>query len=964
METLSRPDMNDVWAGIALQAYIPDSYQVQQEITKWAESRVAAGGMPITIRIVKGANMEMERVEASLRGWPQAPYRSKIETDANYKRMLRFGLIEEHSRAVQLGIASHNLFDVAYAIVVAMTRDALDRIQFEMLEGMANHQRRAVFEQVSNMLLYAPACLREDFINAIGYLIRRLDENTGSDNFLRHAFQLTPDSETWKRLADSFRDSLHGVESVSSDPRRNQNRTQPPQQPEAPASWRAFDNEPDTDFALPHHSDWAEQIIAQWQPKCDSAATDIPLVIGSAEVAGEGAVYESRDPSRPGVIASRYRPASARQIQAAVDCASHDRQQWKTRSPSERYEILRAVAQALREARGDLIGAALADAGKTILESDSEVSEAIDFVEFYSIVARELHEDQRLLATALGTVAVISPWNFPIAIPCGGIAAALAAGNTVILKPASDTVLPAYVLCKCFWRAGVPKEALQFLPCRGELAEEHLLGRDEISAVILTGGTETAMRMLKRYPRLRLMAETGGKNATIITALSDRDLAIKNLIHSAFSHAGQKCSATSLVLLEDEIFHDGTFRDQLTDAVTSMHVGSAWDVKTKMGPLIRPPTGALLQGLKELEQGESWAVLPSQFTDNSCLFTPGVKWNVQPGNFTHMTELFGPVLGVMRFSKLTEAIELVNATGYGLTSGLESLDDREQSTWRSRIRAGNLYVNRSTTGAIVLRQPFGGLGKSCFGPGMKAGGPNYVLPLMRFANTAEEYEVRPAHEVPELQLLGSLVRRIRLNDFWEPLLDLEGCDEVKLNCLVASVVDYDRFAREEIRREHDHFDLVGQENIRRYRGLPHVRIRIDEKDIPTDILAMAVAAVAVGSRVTLSRDEGIHDATVAVFEAITEDWAGDIEFVEESSERLVKAIQRNQIDRLRFSDPSHVPDEIRQAANESQLYIADQQVCPFGRIELLRYVEEQSISFDYHRYGNLSSYSGRNPRSS
>jgi RHH-type proline utilization regulon transcriptional repressor/proline dehydrogenase/delta 1-pyrroline-5-carboxylate dehydrogenase len=379
-----------------------------------------------------------------------------------------------------------------------------------------------------------------------------------------------------------------------------------------------------------------------------------------------------------------------------------------------------------------LIGAAILDAGKTILESDPEVSEAIDFVEFYARCALDLQLERGSRVVPIGPVVVISPWNFPIAIPCGGIAAALAAGNTVLLKPASATVLPAYLLCECFWRAGVPRQALQFAPASGNSISKILLSDPAIARVILTGGTDTALRILEANPRLPLLAETGGKNATIISGLSDRDLAIKNLLHSAFSHSGQKCSATSLVILDREIFESQVFKEQFADAVSSLRVGSAWDLSSKIGPLIRPPTGDLLRGLKELERGEKWLVMPTQLGDNPCLYTPGVKWNVQPGSFTHCTELFGPVLGVMGFDRLEEAINTVNATGYGLTSGLESLDDREQQMWKRKIRAGNLYINRPTTGAIVLRQPFGGLGKSAFGPGTKAGGPNYVTILHRW----------------------------------------------------------------------------------------------------------------------------------------------------------------------------------------------------------------------------------------
>src|SRR5690606_23916381 len=187
-----------------------------------------------------------------------------------------------------------------------------------------------------------------------------------------------------------------------------------------------------------------------------------------------------------------------------------------------------------------------------------------------------------------------------------------------------------------------------------------------------------AAHLLRVKPTMPLFAETGGKNATVVTALSDRDMAVKNAVASAFGHSGQKCSATSLLVLEDEVYHDRGFRDVLCDAVESLRVGSAWELATKVGPLINPPVGALEKALKELESGESWAVMPRLHVDgNPHLVAPGVKWDVAPGSVAHTTEFFGPVLGVMCVRNLQEAIALVNATGYGLTSGLESLDDRE-----------------------------------------------------------------------------------------------------------------------------------------------------------------------------------------------------------------------------------------------------------------------------------------------
>ncbi len=972
-QTLARPGMEQVRAGIALQAYLPDSFLIQQEIASWARRRVASGGAPITLRIVKGANMEMERVEASHRGWAQAPYKAKVETDANYKRMVRFGMQAENLAAIRLGIASHNLFEVAFAIVLAACKQvgqtgesAFQCIQFEMLEGMANHQRRALHELVDNLLLYAPACKQADFIHAIGYLVRRMDENTGPDNFLRHAFKIEVDSPDWQRMEQIFLESVALMECISSAPRRTQDRRSTAVQPAEAANWRFLSNEPDTDFSLLQNTEWAQSIIQKWQPKCDAEASQIDNGIAGFDLGGKGPLVESRDPSRCGVVVARYRQADGEQIGSALECARAEADPgvggWRNLPATERFQILRNVAQQLRQRRNDLIGAALAEAGKTIAESDPEVSEAIDFVEFYAKTALEICNDGKLQSRPVGFVVVVSPWNFPIAIPCGGIAAALAAGNAVILKPATDAVLPARILCECFWNAGVSRRALQFVVCSGSDAGEHLLLAPDLGAVILTGGTDTARQILARRPGLHLLAETGGKNATIVSSLSDRELAIKNALHSAFSHAGQKCSATSLLLLEEEVYNDRGFRDGLIDAVESLSVGSAWTLKTKMGPLIRPPSGDLLRGLKELEPGEVWAVMPRELDNNPCLTTPGVKWNVSANSFTHLTELFGPVLGVMPYRHLQDAIDLVHQTGYGLTSGLESLDDREQQFWSDRLQAGNLYINRPITGAIVLRQPFGGTGKSAFGPGIKAGGPNYVVPLMKFATVTDsavdcelETELTSA---PELEPLSIFYQQLHSsqNRAAEELRAHLSDSEWQL--LTEAILDYDRFATSEIREIHDTLRLLGQDNFRRYLPMSHIRIRVDETDQWLDIFLRAVAVVAVGGRATISYATGVHERAIEGLEKLTEEWAGNMEFLEETDAELAQAIRRGQVDRVRYTSPAKVPSIVRRAAEDRFIYVADTPVCPFGRIELLWYVREQSLCIDTHRYGNLGFRAG------
>ena len=953
--TLSLPGLEKVGAGIALQAYLPDSYEVLRELQRWAKERVARGGAPVTVRLVKGANMEAERMEASIQGWELAPFPDKIDTDANYRRMLDLGLDRENLKAVRIGVASHNLFEVAYALVLAHENAVLELVQFEMLEGMANHQRRALSELASNVLLYAPATKQDEFINAIGYLIRRLDENTGPENFLRHAFKLDVGSDTWKRLEQDFVRSFERIPELRTASRRTQDRNRPLGEPPPPlGSSAAFDNDAFTDFSLEHNLRWAEGVVEAWRGRSGERAVEIPLVVAGEQILEGREVLPCLDPSRPGVVVGRYRQASGADIDRALETARRDPRGWRTMTDRDRAPILERVAHELARSRGDLIGAALADGGKLITESDPEVSEAIDFVRYYAVTARELCALDGIEAEGRGVVVVVPPWNFPIAIPCGGISAALAAGNTVILKPASHTVLVAYELCQCFWRAGVPEEALQLVPCSGKVGGEKLVCAPEVDVVILTGGTSTALRMLAQKPEMNLLAETGGKNATIVTAMSDRDLAIKHVVYSAFGHSGQKCSATSLLVLEGEVYDDPGFKRTLVDAIESLRVGSAWELDTRMGPTISAPSGDLERGLKELEDGESWAVMSENRDDNPCLYAPAVKWGVVPGGYTHLTEFFGPVLAVMRADNLAHAIGLVNQTGYGLTSGLESLDEREQEIWKERISAGNLYVNRGTTGAMVLRQPFGGVGKSAFGPGIKAGGPNYVAQLMSFRDAevaVRERAARAAYEALADRALEAMRARLvelraqRDGDAALPASDLDR--------ILAALTSYaDAYARE-YGVEHDQLKLVGQDNIRRYRPVPAVRVRVHADDSPFEIFARVIAGKTLGCRVTVSSPPGLELPAVKRLDAMTESWGAAVELVEETDRELADVIAKKGTDRVRYARPERAPEAVLRAVGETGVYVARAPVLAEGRIELLWYVTEQSVSTDYHRYGNL-----------
>ena len=946
-QTLEQEALHDVSGGLVLQAYLPDALELQRRLIDWAQRRVAKGGAPIKVRIVKGANMEMEQIEAAHENWPLAPYDNKPAVDTNFKRMVLFGMEPAHIKAVRMGVASHNLFDLALAYEVARHNGVAAFFAFEMLEGMANHVRRALAETGQEIVLYAPVAARAQFINAIAYLIRRLDENTAAGNFLRYAPQLTVDSPEWQLLRDQFVDACQAIDGAQSQPHRTQDRRKEEWHDDGGTlHTEAFRNEPNTDWSLSANRDWADSIRRRWKRNAEDEPVKIPLVIGGEEVwpqKWEPVVLDkSQLPQQMGV--AQFGLASEAEAIRAVEIAVQDPDHWRDKTLAERHQVLSRVANALRRARGDLIGAAAADTGKVFTEADVEVSEAIDFAEYYPFSARAYDEMAHINAKGRGVGVVVSPWNFPIAIPCGGIVAALAAGNTVIFKPSSEAVLVAWQLCRCFWEAGISKSTLQFLPCSGARTGKVLIPHPAVAFVILTGGTDTGLRILQQRPDVWLAAETGGKNATIVTAMSDRDQAIKHIVTSAFSNSGQKCSATSLLILEEDVYHDAQFKEQLVDAAASFTAGSAWRFRNRMGPLIHAPRGDLKRALTELDHGETWALKPQNLARNPNLWTPGIKWAVTPGSYTHMTEFFGPVLGVLRARNLKHAVALANQTGYGLTAGLQSLDRREHQQWQNSIRAGNLYINRGTTGAITLRQPFGGMGKSALGAGIKAGGPTYVSQFMHF----EESKPPLVMNIPRNHRLLQVIQT------WERKMDGDGLKSYQkdLRQTIRAIRSYLYQEQHHFSRTQDFFHLRGQDNTLRFLPVGKVGIRVHPSDTLFEILARLAAAMIARCRPVLSIPDGLDDTHLKfLLNAESQTFMADTPVVVQSDAELIAGLP--DYDRLRFAGPERVPQSLFAAAARQGFYIARRPVMMEGKIELIHYYREQSISYDYHRYGNL-----------
>lgn len=690
---------------------------------------MADGGAPLKMRLVKGCNLEMETVISSLRGWPNPVRTSKTEVDANYLHILERALLPENAKALHVGVASHNLFTIAYAYLLSRKLGSAEYMTFEMLEGMADHVWRAQSQLGNHVILYAPVVKDEHFLNAVSYLVRRMDENTAPDNFLTHSFNLKPGTDTWRFLQNQFEEAYKMKDVITHIPTRTQNRLHR-YTPVPPAD--VMKNEPDTDFDLAQNQEWVRNIFAKWKKSPADSPEIIPLQIGAETVVCEKRHKYMDRCQDDEVCVCEMSQADAGQVMKILEIAEKDPAGWRKTTLQERHKIMYEAANRLGEMRGDLIGCMCAVTGKTVVEGDVEVSEGIDYARFYTTSMKQFAELPDVDIAPKGTILVISPWNFPCAIPIGGIVAGLAGGNTVILKPATVAAPVAWLFAKAFWDAGVPKEALQVIITDRE-ALKVLTTAPAVKHIILTGGTDTAQNIARSNPATPLSAETGGKNAIILTASGDRDHAIMNIVASAFGNAGQKCSACSLLLVERSVYEDKNFQDKLKDAATSMKVGSVWNPGNVVGPMITNKNDKLLKAL-ELEKGESWLVPPRFLDKHKYVLAPTVKWGVRPGNYSFRTELFGPMLSVVCIENLQQGIDLVNSLEYGLTSGLQSLDEGEQKLWKDSIMAGNLYINRGITGAIVNRQPFGGMKLSAFGGGVKAGGPNYCACFVNIAD--------------------------------------------------------------------------------------------------------------------------------------------------------------------------------------------------------------------------------------
>ncbi|MGH9128459.1 MAG: proline dehydrogenase family protein [Acidimicrobiales bacterium] len=726
-ELLDAPELAGLDAGIVVQSYLQDSWADLTDLIAWSAARRARGAKPIGVRLVKGAYWDTEVALARAEGWQVPVWVSKGQTDANYERLTR--LLHAHHGEVRAAFGSHNLRSIAYAVTWARHQGIPDAgYECQMLLGMAEPVHAAIRRLGMRLRVYAPM---GDLVPGMSYLIRRLLENTSQDGFVRARFaeRRSLDELVAAPSAPPATTKLPGPQWVPPAPRATDPAAPGPYVHEPGREWRSGRTRKDFCGAV---GAMAERLAA--------GPLDVPAVIHGRQVR-TGATLDSVDPGEPDRVVAVAQACGPGEADDAVAVARRAFEGWSRMPVADRVRVAFRTAAWLRGHRAELAALEVFEVGKPWAEADADVGEAVDFCEYYGremlqlgrggAVSSPPGEANSLGYSGKGVAVVISPWNFPLAIPTGMVMAALVAGNTVILKPAEQAPAVASMLARALGESGLPPGVLSLLPGDGALGA-HLVRHRDVAVVAFTGslaaGLDVNAAAAAHQPGQRhvktVVAEMGGKNPIVVDSDADLDQVVPAVVASAFAYAGQKCSACSRLVVLDQV-HDEVVR-RLVGATAELVVGHPRSMGVSLGPLIDADAHARVLGYLERAPSEGRLVLSRQDVPPKGWFVgPAVVDGVGRSASVAREEVFGPVLAVLRVASFDEALEVANDTDFALTAGVFSRSPSRIAVAAAELRAGNVYVNRGIIGAVPGRQPFGGLGLSGAGP--KAGGPSYLL---------------------------------------------------------------------------------------------------------------------------------------------------------------------------------------------------------------------------------------------
>jgi RHH-type proline utilization regulon transcriptional repressor/proline dehydrogenase/delta 1-pyrroline-5-carboxylate dehydrogenase len=718
-------------AGIVIQAYLRDAEGDLRDLIEWGRAR----GTRFAVRLVKGAYWDYETTKSLQNGWNCPVFSQKPQSDANFETLTR--VLLENEPIVTAAFGSHNIRSIAHAQAVA-GEIGIDprRFEFQLLYGMAGPIKRALVEMGYRVREYCPV---GELLPGMSYLVRRLLENTSNEGFLRAKFSENVSAEELLRDPNELikRDGA----APWSGPLAPAAMEQPHRQNDASLqgpSGDIYENSPLVNFVYKENQEKMRNALHEVRKRFGEK---YPLVIGGEKVWTDQ-LTPSVNPSAPDEIVGYGSEAGIPEAERAVQAARAAFGKWSRTPFEERARLLERAADILERRRYKLSAVEVFEAGKPWKEADADISEAIDFCRFYADQMRRLGrpkltqqvpgEESYHHYWPRGVAFVIAPWNFPIAILCGMASAGVVTGNTVIMKPSEQSIVCGAMLMQVFEEAGVPPGVLNFLSGHGSVIGAHLVDHKDVDLIAFTGSREVGLKIWQsagitrpgQRELKRVICEMGGKNAMIVDSDADLGEAIDYSIYSAFGYQGQKCSALSRLILLEENYD--RVMERLIPAAASLRVGNPEEPGIMVGPVI--DEAAYRRILDYIEVGKSEATLAYQAKDlppQGYFIPPTIFTDVKPNMRIAREEIFGPVLSVIKVRDLDEAIEVANGTDYALTGGFLSRSPANIEHVKAQLEAGNVYINRSCTGAIVGRHPFGGFKMS--GGGTKAGGEDYLL---------------------------------------------------------------------------------------------------------------------------------------------------------------------------------------------------------------------------------------------
>ncbi len=717
--------------GMVFQTYLRRTEEDLQDMMAFLKTH----DRPLTIRLVKGAYWDTETIHAKAAEWPIPVWQEKAASDAAYERCAR--ILIDHAQWVTPAFGSHNIRSLCYAIKYAESKGLTQNdYEIQALFGMAEPIKAAFSNRGYLVRDYAPI---GELIPGMGYLVRRLLENTSNKGFIRQGFHEDEKVEVLLAPPTVKREDT-GREYLQYDRRQ------------------AFRNSALWDFSLASNREAVQRALDQWITTVSHRRIEVyPIVNGERQKGIE--VVPMHTPENRNQRLTEVHYASVDHVDQAIARAAMAFPSWRDRSVEERAEFLFKTADRLEEQRAQFTAAVILETGKPWLDADADIAEAIDFLNYYGKHAIELMqvhpqtdfdgEENLLFYEGRGVAGIIGPWNFPVAIPCGMMTAALVSGNCAVLKPAEQSSWTAFLFFQALLDSGIPQDVVSFLPGQGETLGKRMVEHPDVATIAFTGSKAVGLDIVRRAAVVspgqrhikKVIAEMGGKNAIVVDADADLDQAVKGILQSAYGFAGQKCSACSRLIVVRPAYE--RLMDRLVDGMKSLQVGPATHAKHGVGPVIdeiawKRQLDVIAKATERV--GFTFEAPLSEIADTGFFVPPTIFAEVPEGDLLFREEFFGPILAVMVVDSFDDAMEKAMDTEYALTGAVFSRSPSHLRQAAREFRVGNLYLNRGCTGAQVNRQPFGGAAMS--GIGSKAGGPDYlhqfVIPRALSENTMRQ----------------------------------------------------------------------------------------------------------------------------------------------------------------------------------------------------------------------------------